>query len=114
MKRFLLYLFRWQLSSPILAIFIIIIPDKIIGTIVANLVGGCIFYFVDRFIFTSRSLDPVWEVKSDVMCCDCGHMGRGYRVVKAGRYDRSKDRHPKYRCENCSDIKWKSLMENYI
>ena len=52
MKRFLLYLLRWQLSTPILAICLLVIPgDYIVKTIIANLVGGMIFYFVDKKIF---------------------------------------------------------------
>ncbi|MCK9326809.1 MAG: hypothetical protein M0P69_15055 [Bacteroidales bacterium] len=53
MSRFLLYLMRWQLSTPILAV--------ITGCFwylgywwaaaIANLVGGCIFFWVDRWIF---------------------------------------------------------------
>lgn len=51
-KKFLLYLLRWQLSSPLLALCLYILPLKtIISTILANLVGGCIFYWVDKLIF---------------------------------------------------------------
>lgn len=53
MKRFILYLIRWQLSSPILALCMWLMGDWniAIATIIANLIGGCIFYFVDRRIF---------------------------------------------------------------
>ncbi len=55
MKRFLLYLLRWELSSPILAICLLLLPfGTITNTIIANLIGGTIFYFVDKRIFGGK------------------------------------------------------------
>lgn len=52
MKRYLLYLARWQLSAPILAIVLYILNlNEILETIIANLIGGMIFYWVDKKIF---------------------------------------------------------------
>lgn len=53
MIRFLLYLLRWQLSSPILAIVLFLLADYGIGkaTVIANLIGGITFFWVDRWIF---------------------------------------------------------------
>jgi hypothetical protein len=53
MKRFLLYLLRWQCSSPILAVCLCWLnPIGVVAaTVVANLAGGCIFYFIDKRIF---------------------------------------------------------------
>ena len=52
MKQYLLYLARWQLSSPILAICLWLLPfNMITKTIIANLIGGLIFFWVDRWIF---------------------------------------------------------------
>ena len=53
MKRFLIYLLRWQLSSPILAGCLAFMSGLSVvwATIVANLIGGCIFFWVDRLIF---------------------------------------------------------------
>ena len=53
MKRFILYLIRWQLSSPILALCLFFLEPvgTIWATIIANLVGGAIFFFVDKRIF---------------------------------------------------------------
>lgn len=52
MKRYLLYLARWQLSTPILAIVLYILNlNEILETIIANLIGGMIFYWVDKKIF---------------------------------------------------------------
>ena len=57
MKRFLLYLLRWQLSSPILALWLLWLDPLgvALATIIANLIGGCIFYWVDKLIFRKES-----------------------------------------------------------
>lgn len=55
MKKFLLYLIRWQLSSPILALCLHFLGfGTIVNTIIANLIGGIIFFFIDRQIFKDR------------------------------------------------------------
>lgn len=53
MKWFLAYCGRWQLSSPILALVVWLFPidDIWIKTILANFIGACIFFWVDRIIF---------------------------------------------------------------
>lgn len=55
-KRFVLYLVRWQLSSPILAICLIWLGGlgAVWATIVANLLGGCVFYLIDKKIFKEK------------------------------------------------------------
>ena len=53
-KRFFMYLLRWQLSTPILALVMWLLESKMgyVGaTIVANFIGGCMFYWVDKYIF---------------------------------------------------------------
>ena len=60
LKRFCLYALRWQLSTPILAIVMWMMQDKMgcIGaTIVANFIGACIFYWVDKYIFLKHRHD---------------------------------------------------------
>ena len=58
MKRFLLYLLRWQLSTPILALCLSKLNFSVgINTIIANLIGGIIFYFIDKRIFKERKDD---------------------------------------------------------
>lgn len=56
MKRFILYLIRWQLSSPILALCMAWMGgwNVILVTIIANLIGGCIFFWVDKYIFKEK------------------------------------------------------------
>ena len=57
MKKFLLYLLRWQLSTPILALILFLLKDwnYVLATIVANLIGGIIFFWVDKWIFNKKS-----------------------------------------------------------
>ena len=52
-KKYLLYLGRWQISTPILAIVIYLCQDwpTVWATVLANLIGGLIFFWVDRLIF---------------------------------------------------------------
>ena len=58
MKRFLLYLIRWQCSSPILAICLHFLGfNVLVNTIIANLIGGIIFYFIDKRIFKEKEND---------------------------------------------------------
>lgn len=110
-KRYGLYLIRWQLSTPILAgvLYVLSGTGKLTATIIANFIGGLIFFWVDRFIFTSRALSTQWEIRDVVMCVDCGKEARGYRIVKAPGYDKTSDARPEFRCEACSKIKAEEL-----
>lgn len=110
-KRYCLYLFRWQLSTPILAgvLYVLSFLDMLAATIVANLIGGLVFFWVDRFIFTSKRLAVQWEVRDSVICADCGREARGYRISKAGAYDKMSDTSPEFRCEECSKRKTQTL-----
>jgi hypothetical protein len=55
MMRYFVYLARWQLSGIILAPCIALIPNSpIYSAIIANLIGGIVFYWVDKFIFRKR------------------------------------------------------------
>jgi hypothetical protein len=110
-KRYGLYLLRWQASTPILAGVGIVLASmgQLIAAIVANLIGGLIFFWVDQFICTSQSLAAQWEVKDNITCVDCGKVARGYRLVRSGDYDRTHDHEPEFRCEDCSRIKSEKL-----
>jgi len=115
-KRYLAYLFRWQLSTPILYFVIVWMAayDNLTATIVANLIGGLIFFWVDQYIFTSKALSAQWEVRDNVKCSDCGKTARGYRLVKTSNYDKSDDPAPKFRCEGCSARKAADLKKKGI
>lgn len=56
MKRFIIYLMRWQLSGVILAPCIALLKDygSIACAVVGNLIGGIIFYWIDKLIFKSQ------------------------------------------------------------
>lgn len=56
--RFILYLIRWQLSTPILALCLSVLHfSTLINTIIANLIGGIIFFWVDKYIFNKENKD---------------------------------------------------------
>lgn len=58
MEKFILYLVRWQLSTPILALVSFLLY-KYLGdfstAVIANLIGGCIFYKVDKWLFKRQN-----------------------------------------------------------
>ena len=116
LRRYALYLVRWQLSTPLLAVVLIWLDSlgALAATVVANLIGGLIFFWVDRFIFTSSAIDPSWEVREQVQCADCGAVSRGYRLVRSGGYDRSADPAPQFRCEACSTRKTAELRQRGV
>ena len=52
MKKFILYLIRWQCSTPILALCLSKLNfGTLWNTFIANFIGGCIFFWIDRTIF---------------------------------------------------------------
>ncbi|MCL2637658.1 MAG: hypothetical protein FWD48_04730 [Oscillospiraceae bacterium] len=106
-KKYILYLIRWQLSTPILAIVLIWLAsmNTILATVIANLIGGLIFFWVDRFIFRTIYPKPLWEIEEDIICADCGAKGKGYRITEWLGYNRRKDKAPEFRCETCKDVK---------
>ena len=115
-KRYLAYLLRWQASTPILAGVGIILAGmgQIIAAIIANLIGGLIFFWVDMFIFTTPALSTQWDVRDNILCADCGKTARGYRIVKTENYDKFNDPEPEFRCEECSRKKAEELRRRGI
>lgn len=108
MRRFILYLARWQLSTPILWLVVSQLGAGLQATVIANLVGASIFFWVDRFIFRA-GVHVVWEVLPETACSECGTTGTAHRLVlapagkgSAGAYDRRADPHPQFRCAACS------------
>ena len=87
MRRFILYLLRWQLSTPILWLVLRRMGTGIWSTVVANLIGGAIFFWVDKFIFTSKAVE-VWHVKEG-KCDKCGAVSHLWRLIKTAGYDKS-------------------------
>lgn len=110
MSRFLLYLARWQLSTPILWIVVSMLGTSLEATILANLIGGSTFFAVDKLIFRNRVFLE-WETRPWGECSDCTTTGPVRRLVLAsGKYDRRKDLQPQFRCPICSETKLKQLI----
>ncbi len=114
-KKFLLYCLRWQLSTPILALCMYYMAFNVtIKTILANAIGACIFFWIDRYIFKSKILNVLWEIKEEIKCVDCRKIATGYRIVKTQNYDRLQDKMPEFRCKECSDKKKEELIKRGI
>ena len=100
MRRFILYLIRWQLSTPILWFVVRNLGAGLWQTIVANLIGGSIFFWIDKFIFTSKAVE-MWHFKEKGICDDCGKETSLWRLVLAPSYDKRQSE-PKFFCIECS------------
>ena len=60
MKKLSLYLLRWQASTPILSLvtyFLVANYGAFVAAIVANFIGGLIFYKIDKLIFSEKSTE---------------------------------------------------------
>ena len=55
-KKYILYLIRWQLSTPVLAICFAWLSNygTVFATIIGNLIGGLIFFWIDKWIFKTK------------------------------------------------------------
>ena len=112
MRRFILYLVRWQLSTPILWLAVRNLGAGLNATIMANLIGGSIFFWVDKFIFTSKAVE-MWHVKEKGKCDSCGKETSLWRLALAPNYDR-RDAEPKFFCMECSKKRTDELREKGI
>jgi len=111
-KKYLMYLGRWQLTSLTLYPVVQLLGTGLAGIFIANLIGGLIFFWVDRWIFTGKTLPPLWEVAENIVCVDCRKKSpRGYRLVLALNYNRRKEQSPEFRCEPCSIKKTEELRK---
>ena len=81
------------------------------ATVVANLIGGAIFFWIDRFIFTSQALE-VWHIKEGT-CDKCGAQSHLWRLVKTAGYDKSSAL-PVFLCLKCSKEKTDELRAQGI
>ncbi len=115
-KKFIFYLFRWQLSTPILSVVLIALAslNKWAAAAIANLIGGTIFFWIDRWIFKENVFLPLWEIKENIRCVDCGRIAKGFRLVKTPNYDRTTDKKPEFRCEECSKRKLEELKKRGV
>jgi len=118
LKRFFLYVFRWQLSTPILWLVVHKLGVGLNATIIANLIGAGIFFWVDIFIFGPRknkkSADiELWHLKEDGSCASCGKKDSLWRLVKTVNYDRSGSK-AVFLCQDCSREKLAELKNKGI
>ena len=114
-QKYLMYLFRWQLTSLTLFPVVQVLGGELYGVIIAQIIGGLIFFWVDRWIFTGKTVPALWEVKENVTCFDCGKLAtRTYRLVLASNYDKRKDKEPQFRCEKCSIKKTEEIRKRGI
>ena len=111
MKKLLLYILRWQLSTPILYLVVNRLGVGLYATIIANLIGSLIFFWVDKFIFTSLAIE-MWHIKLGT-CSKCGKKGRLWRLVVAPGYDK-RNAKPKFLCMSCSKKKTTELRKKGI
>lgn len=114
MKKFLMYTVRWQLSTPILWACIkylrVFVDSDLILTIIANLIGASIFFWVDKYIFAIKYYKPLWEIKKNIKCEDCNsECTYGFRIALKHKYDKTKETNPQFRCYKCA-IKKASKM----
>jgi len=100
MKRFVLYLIRWQLSTPILWLVVRNLGAGLWQTMAANLIGGSVFFWVDKFIFTSKAVE-MWHFKDKGICDGCGKETSLWRLVLAPNYVK-RNSEPKFFCMECS------------
>ena len=111
MRRFLLYLVRWQLSTPILWLVLHQLGIGAWQAVLANLIGGSIFFWIDKYIFTNHAIE-MWHIKEGT-CDACGKTGHLWRLVKAPGYDKRKDT-PVFLCMECSKHKTDSIRKSGI
>lgn len=112
LKKYIIYLIRWQLSTPIIAVVLLVLSNMNawIATIIANFIGGLMFFWIDKLIFRKKSKVPLWEIKENYKCDDCHKRTRCFRIVSWDNYDKSDDPNPEYRCQKCS-IKKMNLIK---
>ena len=107
LNKFILYILRWQLSTPILWLVVKEMGTSLWSTIIANLIGGIIFFWVDKFIFTSQTIE-MWHLREG-KCDNCGQFTNTYRLTLAANYDKRQEENPKFLCYKCSKIKTDEL-----
>ena len=103
---------RWQLSTPILWLVVRNLGAGFGATVIANLIGGSIFFWVDRFIFTSKAVE-MWHVKEKGKCDSCGKETSLWRLVLAPNYDK-REATPKFFCMECSKKRTDKLRREGI
>lgn len=112
MKRFIFYLIRWQLITPLVWFWVHSLGIGLIPVIIFNLSCAVLFFTIDRFIFTSISLEKC-QIEQVSHCSKCGKREEIWRLVKVKDYTGSGAR-PVFLCLECSQNKIKELREKGI
>lgn len=81
------------------------------ATIIANFIGGLMFFWIDKIIFKQRPKLPLLEIKKG-KCSDCGCNIEVRGIVNWGNYDKTNDKRPKFRCTLCSQTKMEQIKNN--
>jgi len=115
-KKLLLYMARWQLSTftlaPVISLLAIYgITNSWIAAFIGNLIGSLIFFWVDRYIFKSDHFE-VWQTKEG-RCDVCEKQDVVWRLVRAPGYNRMADK-PVFLCMEHSQQKTDELRKKGI
>jgi hypothetical protein len=109
MLKYLLYILRWVVLAIPGALFfnkvkqIFGIEDVYVAMMMSQAMMGAMVYFIDRLIFASGRVPIPFEVRRQVVCADCGHVGKCYRVAGTRCCDKaSKPEAALFRCEACT------------
>jgi hypothetical protein len=115
-RRYILYLLRWQLSTPILSICVALFISKLgnlWAVIIANLIGGLIFFWVDRLIFRVRRSIELWS-QTHGKCDNCKKWDLLSRLIVAPpSYDKTNST-PVFLCPECSAMKLEELKKSGV
>ncbi|MFH1507185.1 MAG: hypothetical protein ABIG46_01985 [Candidatus Omnitrophota bacterium] len=100
------------MSTPILWLVVKNLGVGIYSTIIANLIGGSIFFWIDKFIFTSKAVE-MWHFRERGYCDDCQKETSLWRLVLAPNYDRRQSE-PRFFCIECSKRRTDALRDKGI
>lgn len=118
MKKFLLYLIRWEMSTftlaPVISLLAIYgITNSWIAAFTGNFIGACIFFWVDRWIFKSNAFE-IWNIRENGICDRCNKKSEIlYRLVRAPGYNKVNSE-PLFLCMECSKEKTEELRNRGV
>lgn len=81
LKKFILYMLRWQISTPVIGLCYALMQDKfglLWTAILANVIGGLVFFYPDLYIFKEK---PTWIVINK----DTGRILQRFKTAKLAR-----------------------------
>ena len=81
LKKFILYMLRWQISTPVIGLCYALMQDSlglIWTAILANVIGGLVFFYPDLYIFKDK---PTWVVINKIN----GRILQKFKTVRLAR-----------------------------